>query len=125
MQCAFTVPLGLLIAVALGSYEPVPFFPAELFIVGGHYLVFILLYGMRLFAVLAGVLILLGVSGLLVIPQLGEISGWLSTAVFLIFAVVLSRAHNHATANVAYRSSRGHQMAACPLVRPQREACSK
>ena len=56
MQCAFTVPLGLLVAIALGSYEPVLFFPAALIIVGAHYLLFISLYGTRLFAVLAGAL---------------------------------------------------------------------
>ena len=94
MQCAFTVPLGLLIAVALGSHEPVLFFPAALIIVGGHYLVFISLYGMRLFAFLAGALILLGVTALFVIPELGQISGWLGAAVFLIFTLVLYRAQD-------------------------------
>jgi len=94
MQCAFTVPLGLVIAVALGSYEPVLFFPASLIIVGAHYLVFISLYGMRVYAVLAGALILLGLSALLVIPELGGISGWLGAAVFLLFTVVLYRAQD-------------------------------
>jgi len=96
MQCAFTVPLGLVIAIALGSYEPDLFFPAALIIVGAHYLVFISLYGMRLFAVLAGVLILLGLSGLFVVPELGLISGWLGAAVFVIFTVVLYRAQDDA-----------------------------
>ena len=100
MQCAFTVPLGLLIAIALGSYEPAFFFPATLIIVGAHYFVFISLYGMRLFAVLAGALILLGVSVLFVAPELGGISGWLGTAVFLLFAVLLFRAQDDAHAIV-------------------------
>ncbi|TFD50788.1 hypothetical protein E3T55_08290 [Cryobacterium frigoriphilum] len=92
MQSAFTVPLGLLVAVALGSYEPVLFFPAALIIVGAHYLVFISLYGMRMFAVLAGVLIALGVVGLFFVPELGAVSGWLGAAVFLVFAGLLFRA---------------------------------
>ena len=100
MQCAFTVPLGLLVAIALGSYEPVLFFPAALIIVGAHYLLFISLYGMRLFAVLAGALILLGVSMLFVLPKLGGISGWLGAAVFLLFAVLLFRAQEDAPATV-------------------------
>ena len=100
MQCAFTVPLGLLVAIALGSYEPVLFFPAALIIVGAHYLLFISLYGMRLFAVLAGALILLGVSMLFVLPKLGSISGWLGAAVFLLFAVLLFRAQEDAPTTV-------------------------
>ena len=94
MQCAFTVPLGLLIAIALGSYEPAFFFPATLIIVGAHYLVFISLYGMRLYAVLAGALILLGVTTMFLVPELGGISGWLGAAIFLLFAVLLFRAQD-------------------------------
>jgi hypothetical protein len=92
MQCAFTVPLGLLVAIALGSYEPDLFFPGALVIVGAHYLVFVSLYGMRAFAVLAGALILLGLSAIFVVPELGATSGWLGAAVFLLFAVLLRRA---------------------------------
>ena len=53
-QFAFTVPSGMLVAVALGLTEPNLFFPASMIIVGAHYLPFVFLYGMRLFAVLAG-----------------------------------------------------------------------
>jgi hypothetical protein len=91
IQCAFTVPLGLLVAVVLGTYEPLLFFPASLIIVGAHYLVFISLYGMKLFAVLAGTLIVIGVVTLFWLPDLGDISGWLGAAVFLVFAVLLFR----------------------------------
>jgi len=94
MQTAFTVPFGLLIAVALGSFEPMLFFPASLIIVGAHYLVFVSLYGMRVYAFLAGALILPGLSALFVIPELGRISGWLGAAVFLLFTVVLYRAQD-------------------------------
>ncbi|SMG48266.1 DUF7010 family protein [Agreia pratensis] len=92
MQSAFTVPFGLLVALVLGAYEPALFFPASLIIVGAHYLVFVSLYGMRLFAVLAAVLIVVGTLVLFLLPSLGSISGWLGAAVFAIFAVVLFRA---------------------------------
>jgi hypothetical protein len=36
MQSVFTVPIGLLVAIALGSYEPSLFFAASLIIVGAH-----------------------------------------------------------------------------------------
>ncbi|WP_233198343.1 hypothetical protein, partial [Cryobacterium sp. Y50] len=42
-----------------------------------------------LVAVLAGTLILLGLSALFLAPELGGISGWLGAAVFLLFAVLL------------------------------------
>lgn len=96
MQSAFTVPCGLLIAIGLGSYEPVLFFPASLIIVGAHYLVFISLYGMRLYAALAGALILLGVIALFLVTELGGISGWLGAAIFLLFAALLFRARDAA-----------------------------
>ena len=51
-QIAFTVPLGLLVAVVLGAERPELFFPASMVVVGAHYLPFVFLYGMRLFAVL-------------------------------------------------------------------------
>lgn len=94
VQSAFTVPLGLLVAIALGTYEALLFFPASLIIVGAHYLVFISLYGMKLFAVLAGALITVGIVTMFWLPMLGGISGWLGAAVFLAFAVPLYRARD-------------------------------
>lgn len=91
MQSAFTVPLGLLIAIVLGTYEPLLFFPASLIIVGAHYLVFISLYGMKLFAALAGALVAVGAITMFLLPSFGGISGWLGAAVFVIFAVLLFR----------------------------------
>lgn len=91
MQSAFTVPLGLLVAVTLGSYAPELFFPASLIIVGAHYLVFVSLYGMRTFAVLAGVLVLLGTGAIFVIPQIGPVSGWIGAGVFAVFVPILYR----------------------------------
>ncbi|MCY7288345.1 MAG: hypothetical protein LH624_08875 [Cryobacterium sp.] len=89
MESAFTVPLGLLIAIVLGAYEPLLFFPASLIIVGAHYLVFISLYGIRLYAVLAGVLVAIGAATLFWFPNLGAVSGWIGAAVFAVFTVLL------------------------------------
>jgi hypothetical protein len=85
MQSAFTVPIGLLVAIALGAYEPILFFPASLIIVGAHSLVFVSLYGMKVFAVLAGVLVILGTVGIFLVPGIGGISGCLAAGVFPIF----------------------------------------
>jgi hypothetical protein len=91
MQSAFTVPIGLLVAIALGAYEPSLFFPASLIIVGAHYLVFVSLYGMKVFAVLSGVLVILGMVGIFLVPGIGAVSGWLGAGVFLIFTPILYR----------------------------------
>lgn len=91
MQSAFTVPIGLTVAIALGSYEPSLFFPASLIIVGAHYLVFVTLYGMKAFAWLAGALVILGIVGIYLVPGIGAVSGWLGAAVFLIFTPILYR----------------------------------
>jgi hypothetical protein len=91
MQSAFTVPIGLLVAIDLGAYEPALFFPASLIIVGAHYLVFVSLYGMRVFAVLSGALVILGTLGIFVLPGIGAVSGWLGAGVFLVVTPIVYR----------------------------------
>ena len=88
-QAALTVPLGVLVAIALGSYEPQLFFPASLIVVGAHYLLFIFLYGMRLWAFLAATLAAVGLGGLFWQPVLADLSGWIGAGVFLAFSVPL------------------------------------
>jgi hypothetical protein len=90
MQSAFTVPLGLLVAIALGSVVPALFLPGSLVVVGAHYLPFISLYGMRLYGVLAGTLVAVGVVAMFLMPVLrGAASGWIGAAVLSVFAVPL------------------------------------
>ncbi|KJQ55949.1 DUF7010 family protein [Microbacterium sp. SA39] len=89
MQSAFTVPLGLLVAIALGTLAPSLFLPGSLIIVGAHYLTFISLYGMRLYGVLAGVLSAVGAAAIFVVPALRGASGWIGAAVLLVSAIPL------------------------------------
>ncbi|EPR77501.1 hypothetical protein ADILRU_0200 [Leifsonia rubra CMS 76R] len=89
MQSAFTVPLGLLVAIALGAYAPELFFPASLIIVGAHYLTFISLYGMKSFGVIAGALVLLGTIAIFFMPSLGPVSGWIGAGIFAVFVPIL------------------------------------
>lgn len=92
MQSAFTVPIGLLLALALGTVDPRLFLPAAAIIVGAHYLTFIALYGMREYAVLAGALVLIGTSALFVVPEFREFVGWTCTLVLVLAAPLLYRA---------------------------------
>lgn len=93
MQGAFTVPLGLLVAIALGTLEPSLFFPASLIVVGAHYLTFISMYGMRLSGVRAGVLVAVGAVAIFVVPTLRDASGWIGAAVLLVSALPLFISH--------------------------------
>lgn len=90
-QIAFTVPLGLLVAVAAAGYRQEWFFPASLVIVGAHYLPFTFLYGMRLFAVLGGAMVLAGVALALWLPNTFSTGGWVGAALLACFALAVRR----------------------------------
>lgn len=96
MQIAFTVPLGLLVAVAAAGYREEWFFPASMVIVGAHYLPFAFLYGTALFAVLGGLMTLAGVALALWLPNTFTTGGWATGALLIVFAFVLRRSHQRA-----------------------------
>lgn len=87
-QVAFTVPLNFLLVGAATLYREAWFFPAAMIIVGTHYLPFITLYGMRLFGVLAGLLVLGGAALALYGPALFSLGGWLTAVALIIFAFI-------------------------------------
>lgn len=68
-----------------------PSFPAALLVVGAHYLPFVFLYGMRLFGVLAGVLVLVGVTLGLWLEVPFATGGWVGGLVLVVFAELLRR----------------------------------
>jgi len=98
MQIAFTVPLGLLVAVAAAGYREEWFFPASMVIVGAHYLPFTFLYGMPLFAVLGAALTFGGVALALWLPNTFTTGGWSTGVLLLTFAVLLRRSHRRSAA---------------------------
>ena len=89
MQSAFTVPIGMLLAIALGRTNPELFFAATMILVGAHYLTFISLYGMRHYAVLAAALVLAGAAAIFWLPQLRPLAGWIGGAILLLAVVPL------------------------------------
>lgn len=89
MQIAFTVPIGLVVVVAMLAGRGELFFPASMVIVGAHYLPFVFLYGMRLFAYLAVALVVPGVVFLLWVRVPVTVGGWVSCAVLVVFAFLL------------------------------------
>ena len=91
-QVAFTVPLSLPLVFAATAHRTEWFYPAMMLVVGVHYLPFVFLYGMAVYAVLAGLLIV-GALALAHLPGAGFASGaWATGALFVSFAFVLRAA---------------------------------
>lgn len=87
-QVAFVLPLCLPLVGAATLHRPEWFYPAFMVALGAHYLPFVFLYGMRVFAVLGA---LLWGSGFLLatVRPLGFSAGaWITAALLLAFALL-------------------------------------
>jgi hypothetical protein len=71
----FTVPLSFLLVGAATLYREAWFFPAAMIVVGSHYLPFITLYGMRMFGVLAALLVIAGAGLAMYGPEVFGLGG--------------------------------------------------
>lgn len=87
-QVAFTVPINFLLVGAATLYREEWFFPAAMIIVGTHYLPFITLYGMKMFGILAGLLILSGAGLAIYGPRIFYLGGWTTALLCIVFAFV-------------------------------------
>ncbi|MBP7961025.1 MAG: hypothetical protein KBG20_00540 [Caldilineaceae bacterium] len=85
-QIAFTVPINFLLVGAATLYQESWFFPAAAIVVGAHYLPFITLYGMRLFGILAAILVVAGAGLALYGPDIFSLGGWVTAVVLIVFA---------------------------------------
>lgn len=92
MQAAFVLPLSLLVVAAAALYRLDWFYPAFMIVLGAHYLPFVTLYGMKMFYVLAAVLVGAGVLLALYVPMPFATGAWITAVVLTIFAF-LGRAH--------------------------------
>ena len=88
MQVAFVLPLSMPLLAPVARYRLTLFFPALMILVGAHYLPFVFLYGMRMFAVLAVVLIGGGLSSGMYLTDSLSAGAWFAGAVLVAFAVV-------------------------------------
>jgi len=88
MQVAFVLPLSLPLVGAAALYRETWFYPAFMIALGAHYLPFVFLYGMRLFAVLSAVLVTGGILLGMYAQEWFTAGAWLAAAVLLAFAVV-------------------------------------
>lgn len=85
-QVAFTVPLNFLLVGAATLYRENWFFPAAMIVIGTHYLPFITLYGMKMFGILAGLLVGIGAMLALYGPDVFSLGGWLTAIILIAFA---------------------------------------
>ena len=86
MQSAFILPLSLLLVGAAALYRIEWFYPAFMIVLGAHYLPFVTLYGMRMFYVLAGILVSAGVVLALYLSLPFSAGAWFTAAVLVSFA---------------------------------------
>ncbi|NCC34592.1 MAG: hypothetical protein EOM24_21635 [Chloroflexia bacterium] len=87
-QIAFTVPLNFLLVGAATLYRENWFFPAAMVVVGAHYLPFITLYGMKMFGLLAGLLVVAGAGLALYGPDMFSLGGWVTALLLIAFAFI-------------------------------------
>ncbi len=92
MQVAFVLPFSMLLLWPVTLYRTNLFYPAMMILLGAHYLPFVFLYGMRLFAFLAAILIGGGV-GIAMFGANRFATGAWSTGVLLLLFAFLGRRH--------------------------------
>ena len=92
MQVAFILPFSMLLLVPVTQYRTNLFYPAMMILIGAHYIPFVFLYGMRLFAFLAAILIGGGVCIAMFGGNTFSTGAW-STGIVLVLFAFLGRKH--------------------------------
>lgn len=87
MQVAFVLPLSMPLLLPVGLHRLDWFFPAMMILLGAHYVPFVFLYGMRMFAVLAALLVGGGVLMAMYLPPSFPLGAWYTGVTLLLFAV--------------------------------------
>jgi hypothetical protein len=101
LQVAFTLPLSLPVVAGATLYKLNWFYPAFMIVLGAHYLPFVFLYGMRMFAVLCALLVGAGVAIGLHGSEWFSLGAWITTATLGVFALVGGWIVSHEVANEA------------------------
>jgi hypothetical protein len=104
MQVAFVLPFSMLLLWPVTQYRTNLFYPAMMILLGAHYIPFVFLYGMRLFAFLAGILIAGGVLIAMYGANTFGTGAWSTGAVLVLFAF-LGRKYARSDHSLASRSA--------------------
>ena len=93
MQVAFTIPLAIPLVLAATAHKAEWFYAGLLIVVGAHYLPFVTLYGLPIYAVAGGLMVAAGI----VLPSQrpGDFTagGWLGGALLALLGVALAAGH--------------------------------
>jgi hypothetical protein len=88
MQVAFVLPLSMPLLLPVSLYRLTWFYPGLMILLGAHYLPFAFLYGMRMFLVLAYLLVGAGVLIAMYWSDSFSVGAWFTGAILLVFAVI-------------------------------------
>jgi hypothetical protein len=88
MQIAFVLPLSMPLLVPVGLYRLNWFYPAMMILLGAHYVPFVFLYGMRMFGVLAALLVGGGTLIAMYFSTSFSIGAWYTGTILLVFAQI-------------------------------------
>jgi hypothetical protein len=89
MQVAFTIPLAIPLILAAMRGHPEWFYAGFLIVVGAHYLPFVTLYGLPVYAGAGGLMVLAGFALPSIWPGSFTTGGWVGGAILLILGLVL------------------------------------
>src|SRR5262245_42883833 len=90
MQVAFTIPLAIPLVLAAARSHGEWFYAGFLIVVGAHYVPFVTLYGLRLYAVAGGSMVAAGIAVPSLRPGDFTVGGWLGGALLALLGVVLA-----------------------------------
>lgn len=88
MQVAFVLPVSMPLLLPVGMYRLNWFYPALMVLLGAHYIPFVFLYGMRMFAALAALVVGGGLVIAMYFSSSFSIGAWYTGAILVLFAVV-------------------------------------
>src|SRR5919112_4226222 len=104
MQIAFVLPLSMPLLVPIGLCRLNLFYPAMMILLGAHYLPFVFLYGMRMFAVLAALLVGGGTIIAMYFSASFSIGAWYTGIILVVFAALGRMIVNHERATLTRHS---------------------
>jgi hypothetical protein len=88
MQVAFVLPVSMPLLLPVGLYRLNWFYPAMMLLLGAHYLPFVFVYGMRMFAVLAALVVGGGMVIAMYWSSSFSVGAWYTAAMLILFAGV-------------------------------------
>ena len=88
MQVAFVLPFSMPLLLPVSLYRLNWFYPAMMVLLGAHYIPFVFLYGMRMFAVMAALVVAGGLVIAIYWSSSFSLGAWYTSAVLILFAGV-------------------------------------